>query len=233
MKKTLLSYLNDLEKNNDREWYHSHKMELHNASREFEGIIERLLLEIGKFDSGILLMSPFILPKNLTFKLVRDTRFSHDKSPYNPSFRCHLSAGGKTPIPVGYFLSIRANNQSFLGGGLFAHMFKDATNMIRAYINDNSQEFYDIINAPEFIKNFKVKGESLKRVPREYDPEHQMAEYIKHKSWYIEHAMDDGLFEDYELFIRYAVKKYLIMKPFNDFINKALTGFKMPEKREI
>ena len=26
-------------------------------------------------------------PKELTFKLVRDTRFSHDKSPYSPAFR--------------------------------------------------------------------------------------------------------------------------------------------------
>ena len=50
-----------------------------------------------KIDSSILHNNP----KDLTFKIVRDTRFSHDKSPYNPAFRVHISSKGKMPVPVG------------------------------------------------------------------------------------------------------------------------------------
>lgn len=126
----ILNYLSDLSKNNNREWYHEHKAENKAANTEFETLIQALILRIGEFDSSVLHKEP----KKLTFKLVRDTRFSHDKSPYNPAFRAHISSLGKLPIPVGYYLMIKPGNQSFLGGGLFADIFKDATTMVRDYI---------------------------------------------------------------------------------------------------
>ena len=121
--KKILSYLESLSENNNREWYHVHKKEYKEAEAEFEDLIQELILRIGVFDPSVLNNKP----KDLTFKLVRDTRFSHDKSPYNPAFRAHISARGKLPVPVGYYLMIKPGNSSFLGGGLFADMFKDAT----------------------------------------------------------------------------------------------------------
>ena len=73
MSSQILTYLSALEQNNDREWYHAHKAELTEANREFEEIIGGLIAEIGKVDGSIL----YNVPKDLTFKLVRDTRFSH------------------------------------------------------------------------------------------------------------------------------------------------------------
>ena len=98
--KLMIKYLNDLSENNNREWYHAHKAENKAANAEFEDLIQTLILRIGEFDSSILHNQP----KELTFKLVRDTRFSHDKSPYNPAFRAHISSKGKLPVPVGYYL---------------------------------------------------------------------------------------------------------------------------------
>ena len=133
----ILKYLTDLSENNNREWYHAHKTEYKMANEAFESLIQNLIFSIGKFDASILHNDP----KSLTFKLVRDTRFSHDKSPYNPAFRAHISSMGKLPVPVGYYLMIKPGNQSFLGGGLFADMFKDATAMVRDYIAQNGAEW--------------------------------------------------------------------------------------------
>ena len=138
--------------NNNREWYHANKGDFKKATAEFEKLLQALMLEIGKFDSSILHNNP----KDLTFKIVRDTRFSHDKSPYNPAFRAHISSKGKLPVPVGYYLMIKPGNQSFLGGGLFADMFKDATTMIRDYIAQNGEEWEKIIHEPEFERYFIV-----------------------------------------------------------------------------
>ena len=99
----ILDYLTQLSANNNREWYHAHKDEYQAANAQFEELIQALMLRIGEFDSSILGHAP----KELTFKLVRDTRFSHDKSPYNPAFRAHISSMGKLPIPVGYYLMIK------------------------------------------------------------------------------------------------------------------------------
>lgn len=222
----ILDYLSALGMNNNRDWYHAKKEDYKKANAEFEELLQMLILEIGKFDSSILHNNP----KDLTFKVVRDTRFSHDKSPYNPAFRAHISSKGKLPVPVGYYLMIKPDNQSFLGGGLFADMFKDATTMIRAYIAQNGEEWEKIIHKPEFQKYFTVQGRALKNVPAGYEKEHPQAEYLKFKSWYLEYRIKDEEFIDAETFLAKAAEIFRIMKPFNDYLNKALAGFQMPTR---
>ncbi|MDE5654529.1 MAG: DUF2461 domain-containing protein [Clostridia bacterium] len=224
--KTMLNYLAELSANNNREWFHEHKKENKEANAHFEQIVQELIYGIGTFDQSVL----HNVPKELTFKLVRDTRFSHDKSPYNPSFRAHISSKGKLPIPVGYYLMIKPNGGTFLGGGLFADMFSNATSMVRNYITAHPDEWNAIITNAEFEKYFTVKGTVLKNVPAGYDKEHSQAEYLKHKSWYLEYFMDDDEVADEKTFLQKSVEIFKIMKPFNDYLNKALKDFKMPTR---
>lgn len=222
----IMDYLSALSMNNNREWYHANKDDYKTANAEFEELLQTLILEIGKYDSSILHNNP----KDLTFKIVRDTRFSHDKSPYHPAFRAHISSQGKLPVPVGYYLMLKPQNQSFLGGGLFADMFKEATTMVRDYIAQNGEEWEQIIREPEFEKYFTVQGTALKKVPAGYEKEHPQAEFLKYKSWYLEYPIKDEELKDAETFVAKAAKIFQIMKPFNDFLNRALAGFTMPSR---
>ncbi|MCI9298834.1 MAG: DUF2461 domain-containing protein [Lachnospiraceae bacterium] len=222
----ILQYLTDLSENNNREWYHAHKPEYKAANEEFEALVQDLIFRIGEFDPAIL----HNVPKSLTFKLNRDTRFSHDKSPYNPAFRAHISSMGKLPVPVGYYLMIKPGDKSFLGGGLFADMFKDATTMVRDYISANGAQWEQIIHAPDFKKHFTVQGTSLKNVPAGYDKEHPQAEFLKYKSWYLEYPIKDAELADAGQFLDRAVDLFRRMKPFNDYLNKALADFQMPTR---
>ncbi len=224
--KIIMDYLSELSMNNNREWYHANKEDYKKANAEFEEVLQALMMEIGKFDSSILHNNP----KDLTFKIVRDTRFSHDKSPYNPAFRAHISSKGKLPVPVGYYLMIKPGNQSFLGGGLFADMFKEATTMVRDFIVRNGEEWETIIQEPEFEKYFTVQGTALKNVPAGYGKEHPQAEYLKFKSWYLEYPLKDEELNDTETFLVKAAETFRIMKPFNDYLNKALVDFQMPAR---
>ncbi len=222
----MIDYLSALSANNNREWYHANKDDNKKANAAFEKLLQSLILEIGKFDNSILHNNP----KDLTFKMVRDTRFSHDKSPYNPAFRAHISSMGKLPVPVGYYLMIKPGNQSFLGGGLFADMFKDATTMVRDYIAQHGAEWEQIIHDSEFEQYFTVQGTALKNVPAGYEKEHPQAEYLKYKSWYLEYPIEDGELRDAEAFLTKAAEVFRVMKPFNDYLNKALAGFQMPTR---
>ena len=222
----ITDYLSQLSANNNREWYHAHKEDYKRANAEFEELLQTLIWEIGKFDDSIIHNTP----GELTFKLVRDTRFSHDKSPYNPAFRAHISSKGKLPVPVGYYLMIKPGNQSFLGGGLFADMFKDATGMIRDHIVKNGKEWERLIHEPEFEKYFTVQGTALKKVPAGYEKEHPQAEYLKFKSWYLEYPLQDEELKDEEAFLAKATELFRIMKPFNDYLNRALADFQMPAR---
>lgn len=220
----MYAYLVELENNNERQWYHDNKAMRDDAFREFESLIYELIAGIREFDDNIFTDDP----RSLTFKQVRDTRFSHDKSPYNPVLRAHLGPSGKLPVPVGYYLCIAANDRTFFGGGLFTGMFKEATTMIRDYIVKHGAKLEEILNAPEFKNYFQLKGEKLKNVPRGYDKEHPQRELLKYKSWYIEYFVDDAIVLDNHQFIALAVECFRVMKPFNDFLNQALRDFSMP-----
>ncbi len=226
MMECILAYLADLEQHNNREWYHANKARYQQANADFECFLWKLMLAVGEFDSSIIQHAP----KDLTFRLVRDTRFSHDKSPYNPTFRAHIASAGKLPIPVGYYVMLAPGNRSFLGGGLFAPLFKDATAMVRDYLVNHGDEFELIISDKNFAERFTVRGEALKNVPKGYDAEHPQAKYLKNKSWYLEYPVPDVMLTDTEDLVKKAAEMFQLMKPFNEYLNAALKDFKMPAR---
>lgn len=126
---------------------------------------------------------------------------------------------------------IKPGNQSFLGGGLFAYMFKDATTMVRDYIAKSGEEWEKIIHEPDFEKHFTVQGTALKKVPAGYEKEHPQADHLKFKSWYLEYPIKDEELLDADAFLIKAAELFRVMKPFNDYLNKALTDFQMPTRR--
>lgn len=222
----ILKYLADLNEHNNREWFNAHKAETKAVTEQFEELVQALILRIGEFDSSVL----HIQPKDTAFTMIRYPRFGQDRTPYNPVFRAHIASKGKQPVPVGYYLIIKPGNQSYLGGGLFANSFRNAAKMIRDYITEFGEEFDEIIHTPEFEKYFTVQGTSLLRIPSGYDREHPQAEYLKFKSWYLKYSVADEVIADAEQFVEEAVKLFEIMKPFNDYLNKALEGFQMPTR---
>ena len=221
--KLIMNFLKNLGANNSFEWMKENKNHYEQAKNEFEILLLEVINGIYLFDNSIKLCSP----KELLFKLNRDTRFSNDKSPYNPSFRAHISKNGKMPIPVGYYISIKPGH-IFLGGGLFASMFNEATKNIRDHIAKYSSKFIEIVEARTFKDNFVIDGEKLKKIPNGYDEEHKLSEYLKNKSWYIEYKIKDALFLHSDEFIKISFEIFEYMKPFNDYLNKALKDFKMP-----
>lgn len=227
--KKIFNYLSELEKNNNREWFHETKQARMEATEAFNQLIDSLSQSLHEKDPD----SPLIPAKNLTFKLNRDTRFSHDKSPYNPVFRAHIGPNGKLPIPCGYFIFLKPNNQSFLGGGLFADMFFDATECIRQALIEHEAQFFSIIEKPAFKKYYQVKGNQLKRIPRGYEDyaDTPIGDYLKYKSMYLELLISDEEILSADDFVMESTEKFLLMKEFNQFLNTALRDFRFPERK--
>lgn len=220
LQKTFI-FLKDLEKNNSLEWMKSHREQYLEAKNEFALFIQDLIHRIAKFDPSVACLRA----EDLTYRLNKDTRFSKNKTPYHTAFRAHISTAGKKPIPAGYYICI-SPSASFLGGGVFATQFPQATTLVRDYILQNAEEFQRIINTHEFAANFSIEGDKLKNVPRGYDKEHPLSEYMKHKSWNIEyHVSYQQLLEND---ISFIAQKFQLMKPFNDFLNEALKEFTLP-----
>ena len=215
----ILDFLNDLELNNSFEWMKENKLRYDSAKAEFENLIQELINRISHFDASYTGLTPV----NMIFRLNRDIRFSKDKSPYTPAFRAHISPCGKYPIPVGYFIHVKPHN-ILLGGGIFTSQIPEATKLLRKYISNNYNDFFNIINNPDFSVNFVIQGEKLKKVPKEYSDKSSVSEYLKHKSWDIYTKIEDDCFLQSDLFMDEIIYKIKRMKPFNDFINKGLSS---------
>ncbi len=78
--KDIINFLNDLNKNNNREWFESHKPEYKRIQNIFNNFVEKLIEGISEFDQSVKGQSV----KSCTYRIYRDVRFTIDKSPYKP-----------------------------------------------------------------------------------------------------------------------------------------------------
>lgn len=226
---TMRDFLENLAVNNSLDWMHQHEKEKKAALNHFYSLVQTLQSEITVFDPDI----PMIEPNKLSFRLNRDTRFSHDKSPYNPTFRAHIGPNGKPFIPAGYYLQIAPQgHDSFLGGGVFGTQFPQATTMVRDYLLEHPQEFLAILSDSLFKKYFQLQGEQLKRYPKGYEETGtEIDPFIKYKSWYLQYDLSEEQLSDETKLISTCLEVFEAMMPFNAYLNKALRDFRFPERR--
>ena len=220
----VLAFLEELRQNNSLDWMHANKARYQQAKEGFEDFLQQLIFRIARFDASVAQLQP----RELVFRLNRDTRFAKDKSPYNPAFRAHISPGGRTPFPAGYYLCIKPG-ASFLGGGVFATQFPEATRLVRDHIAAHPEGLEAILHSEAFREHFEVSGEKLKNVPAGYDKAHPLAEYLKHKSWDIEVPLSDGQFLAPDV-LEHCAETFRMMKPLNDYLNEAVGDFELPKR---
>ena len=122
----------------------------------------------------------------------RDIRFSPDKTPYktNVGIQFRHEAGKDVHAP-GYYVHIEPDG-CFIGVGLWkpdSVPLKD----IRQSIVDSSDEYRAILDDLDFSKKFSLGGDSLKRPPKGFDPEHPLIEEIKRKDFIASHDVKFSL----------------------------------------
>ena len=87
----IFQFLKDLSANNNRDWFNEHRAEYETARVEFENFLATVIARISLFDESI----RGIQPKDCTYRIYRDTRFSTDKTPYKIHFGGYINAKEK------------------------------------------------------------------------------------------------------------------------------------------
>ena len=88
---TILKFLRQLEANNNKAWFDSHKNDYLEARSHFNAIVEKLLEGISSFDSSI----KGIGVNDCTYRIYKDMRFSKDGLPYKTHFGAFIARGGR------------------------------------------------------------------------------------------------------------------------------------------
>ncbi len=215
IKKTTVSFLTDLGKNNNRDWFKRNESTYKEARNNFEFFIQEVINGIVEFDPII----KGLEPKTAIFRINRDIRFSNDKSPYKANFGAFIVKGGKKNGDkyAGYYLHIEPG-KSFIAGGAYTPPSPWLA-AIREKIDQEPANFLKIIHQKDFIKYFgQLTGEKLKTPPRGYTSDNPNIELLKFKSYLVVNDVSDKLLTSPEYY-SHAISVLKAMKPLNDFLN--------------
>lgn len=176
----LFTFLKDLAANNDREWFKENK------GRYERHVKEASIRFITDFAPHLKKVSPHFSadPRPVggsLFRIYRDTRFSKDKTPYKTHVGIHFKhENAKNVHAPGFYLHIEPKG-SFLGLGIWRPETAAAVK-IRQAIVDDATRWGRILKRKSWA-DFTLEGESLKRPPRGFDPEHRFIEDLKRKDF--------------------------------------------------
>lgn len=180
-KPELFEFLRQLKRNNNREWFQSHK-------RRYEQFVRDPFLQfIGDFRPRLQKISPHLLadPKPVGGSLLRiykDLRFRPDAPPYQimAAARFPHSAWKQITAP-GFYLHVEPGN-SFLGGGLW-HPDPETRARVREAIVANPSNWKKVSASKRFKQTWDLAGESSKRLPSGFAADHPLAADLKRKDF--------------------------------------------------
>jgi len=214
----IFSFLKELKKNNNRDWFQENKAKYQQAFDHFLDIAQFIIDELGKSDKEISLLQP----KDCVFRIYRDVRFSHDKTPYKTHFGAYFAPGGKGSPNPGYYLHLSPGGESFMGGGLYRPT-GEMMAKVRQEIDYNSGELKKIVSKKQFSNIFgEIQGDSLVRPPKGYSADHPQIELLKLKDYLVLSNLKDSEVKE-KNFTKEVVKRFRIMQPFIEYLSVAIS----------
>lgn len=184
-------FLRQLDRHNNREWFHAHKADYEKHVREpFLTLITDLQEPLAKI-SPHYRADPSKVGGSM-FRIHRDTRFSHNKLPYKPFAGARMFHERRREIAAPSFYLHIAPDDCFVGGGLW-HPESHTLRNIRDFIADNPAAWKRATQARAFREHFTFWGESLKRPPRGFDVDHELIDDLKRKSFAAGEGFDEEL----------------------------------------
>jgi len=215
MDRHIIEFLSGLKENNTREWFQENKASYDRARGIFESFVNELIPKIREIDP----MVDMITAKDCVFRIYRDVRFSHDKSPYKPNMGAFISRGGKNSTMAGYYIHVEPGT-CFLAGGMYMPQ-PDILKRIRDEIFYQPDEFKKIISSKAFTSYYNgfMEEDKLKKPPKGYPADFPDIDLLKYKSYAVMHKVDDQLVVSDE-YMKYAIKAFQALYPLNAFFNR-------------
>jgi uncharacterized protein (TIGR02453 family) len=189
-----LGFLAELRRHNRRDWFESHREDYHRLIRD---PLRALIEEVDVLLAGEL---PELVgdPRRSAFRIHRDVRFSHDKSPYKTHaaawFRHRDAATGSGESVhggAGFYLHIEPG-ASMVAAGIWMPS-KPSLDLIRAKLLEHSDQFAAILTQRDFQRRMSPLSEEamLVRAPRGTDPTHPAAPWLRYKSFTVHRDLTD------------------------------------------
>ncbi len=182
----LIQFLAELSENNNRAWFVMNKPRYDILREEFLALVTGLIADIARFDPAIAGCNP----RKALFRINRDMRFSHDKSPYKTTFSAAITASGlKKPSQGGgpaYYFHIDASGTLLVAGGEYMPP-SDRLRSIRQHVIADSAGFGKLLKNKKLNESFGGLNQEgkLTRPPKGFDADAPHIESIKLKNFIV------------------------------------------------
>ncbi len=217
--KTTARFLGKLDKNNNREWFNSHK-------DDFEESVMRPAQEFV-FLMGQQLQSvvPGIIsdPKvnRSIFRLNRDTRFSSDKTPYKTNLGIYFWEGKQNRLETSGFYFHIEPKLFMLGVGMYLFSKEQLQNFREAITDpDEGKVFRGIVQ--KLSRNYAFGDIHYKKHPKDFPKDHVNAEYLLFNGFYCYHSRRDINELNKEDIIPYSFKIFKDMAPLHQWMIRVM-----------
>ena len=205
------SFLKDLEKNNNRDWFTEHKPVFKNLEKEVKNFYLEVYKNLQKHDE---------VDKMKMFRIYRDVRFSKDKTPYKTHFGGSFSRS-KPRLRGGYYLHL-APGDSFIATG-FWEPHKDDLLRIRKELELDAGSFRKITQKPAFKSVWgELVGDEVKTAPKGFDKTHPDIDLIRKKQFIFTKKFTDAEVLSAN-FGQEVDKAFKAVRPYFDYMSELLT----------
>ena len=155
----LYNFLQELQKNNNKEWMHAHKQEYFEVRDFFIDWLDAMNLTLAKIDANY-----FDTPGKKAINRINNNLMFH---PNKPIYKDHFGAGLDQVSKQGDFYIELGVNKSYIGGGYW-HPSPTLLKSIREAIDYNGDALQQILATKSFKRLFGelVPGKSLKTCPQ-------------------------------------------------------------------
>jgi len=221
LSKDTLQFLDDLKANNNRDWFLENKKRYEIFKTDYLQTANDLLDALKPLDPSLEMLEG----KKCTFRINRDIRFSKDKTPYKTHLSFWFSSGAKGQNRSGYYIHLE-KGASFIAGGLYCPEADDLKK-IRKEIAFFYDDLEAILDEKDFKREFtdfaREEKNTLKNPPRGYEKEHPAIDLLKLKSFESAQKIEIIVATKKD-FVAEMSQKLIVLKPLNDFLNRALTS---------
>ena len=212
-----LKFLRDLKKHNDRDWFQPRKplYDEHVKAPMLE-LIEAVNRELANAAPAFVTE-----PKKAIFRIYRDTRFAHDKTPYktNTSALFWQQRADRKGGAVLY-ISLSAA-EAVVAGGSYMPTPPELL-ALRQHLAEHHARFEKILKPKALRECFgELRGEVLQRAPKGFDADHRAVGLLKRKQWLLRTALDPKLAITDD-FVPEVLKRIRLLLPFVTFLNEPL-----------
>ena len=206
-----LDFLDQLSRNNHREWFDANKSEFLTHQEEFKHFHLEVLGHLKTHDQ---------IERNKTFRIYRDVRFSKDKTP----FKTHWSGSfnrATDALRGGYYYQITPENSQVVGG-FFGPNSQDLLHL-RKQISQDPEPLRDVLNSKAFKDMFgTLKGEQVKTAPKGVSKEDPNIDLLRYKQFlvFVNFTDEEVMAADFN---QKVSKSFQAMRPFFDVMSMYLT----------